>query len=397
MARDASTPVPKYRRQKTREGRVRAFVEFSGRRHYLGEYNTAASKAKYRQLIHEWSAAGGHSPVPQNQLTIVELIARFWTHAQVYYRKPDGTPTSTIHNYRAALRPLKQLYGTTRAAEFGPRSLKALREDMISRGWCRKTINQGVNLVRGVFRWAVAEELVPVETHTGLTAVASLRRGRCAAREGEPVRPVSEAHVNAIHPHTSRQVWALVQLQLHAAARAGELVGIRPIDLDTSGPIWLYQPSDHKTAHRDHERTIYLGPRAQQILNPFFTGRPVNAYMFSPAEADAERRAKRHEQRKTPMTCGNKPGSHRRRQPKRRPGHRYTVGSYRRAIERACLLANVPLWTPHRLRHSAGTHVRKEFGVEAAQLMLGHARADVTQVYAERNHARALEVAAKIG
>ena len=41
--------------------------------------------------------------------------------------------------------------------------------------------------------------------------------------------------------------------------------------------------------------------------------------------------------------------------------------------------------------------LRKEFGVEAAQLMLGHAKADVTQLYAEVNRAKAVEVAAKIG
>ncbi len=49
------------------------------------------------------------------------------------------------------------------------------------------------------------------------------------------------------------------------------------------------------------------------------------------------------------------------------------------------------------MRHNAGTEFRRRFGVEAAQLLLGHARADVTQVYAEVNHAKALEVAAKVG
>ena len=44
-----------------------------------------------------------------------------------------------------------------------------------------------------------------------------------------------------------------------------------------------------------------------------------------------------------------------------------------------------------------GTKVRKEHGLEAAQVMLGHSRADVTQVYAERNEALAATIAAKIG
>jgi len=43
------------------------------------------------------------------------------------------------------------------------------------------------------------------------------------------------------------------------------------------------------------------------------------------------------------------------------------------------------------------TKVRKAHGLEAAQVLLGHARADVTQVYAERNEELAREVAGKIG
>ena len=52
---------------------------------------------------------------------------------------------------------------------------------------------------------------------------------------------------------------------------------------------------------------------------------------------------------------------------------------------------------------SYGTRLRRRVrhlpdgGLEAAQVMLGHSRADVTQIYAERNEALATKVAAKIG
>jgi site-specific recombinase XerD len=49
------------------------------------------------------------------------------------------------------------------------------------------------------------------------------------------------------------------------------------------------------------------------------------------------------------------------------------------------------------LRHAAASDVRKQFGLEAAQVMLGHSRADVTQIYAARDGALGIEVAAKIG
>ena len=54
-------------------------------------------------------------------------------------------------------------------------------------------------------------------------------------------------------------------------------------------------------------------------------------------------------------------------------------------------------WHPNQLRHLFASEVRRGHGLEAAQVLLGHARADVTQVYAERNKEFAANVAAKIG
>lgn len=96
---------------------------------------------------------------------------------------------------------------------------------------------------------------------------------------------------------------------------------------------------------------------------------------------------------------------------KRRPVGQYTVTAYDRAIRRAVVKANerraglagmgnfdpVPHWHPNQLRHAHGTRVRRQFGLEAAQVVLGHARADVTQVYAETDLLRATRVAGEIG
>ena len=54
-------------------------------------------------------------------------------------------------------------------------------------------------------------------------------------------------------------------------------------------------------------------------------------------------------------------------------------------------------WSPLQLRHTAATMIRSRFGLEASQVVLGHARADVTQLYAERDLAKAHAVIAEIG
>ena len=57
----------------------------------------------------------------------------------------------------------------------------------------------------------------------------------------------------------------------------------------------------------------------------------------------------------------------------------------------------IPHWHPNQLRHTFATRVRKQFGLEAAQVALGHSRCDVSEIYAEKNHALAAAVVAKIG
>ena len=100
--------------------------------------------------------------------------------------------------------------------------------------------------------------------------------------------------------------------------------------------------------------------------------------------------------------------------PKRPPADHYTKDSYARAIRRGVRKANkqilieaekmgikdpqlVPYGAPNQLRHSKATEVRKLFGLEAAQITLGHAHAQITEVYAERDTKLAADIARKIG
>ena len=141
MTSNKSIKLPKYRQQK-RKGQNLAFVELNGHRHYLGPFESRESKQAYKRLLAEWLANGMRLPVDPQEITIVEVIARFWEYAQQHYRRADGTLTSEPNNIRQALRPLKELYGHTLAKDFGPLSMKAVRQRMIDKGWCRTNIRQ---------------------------------------------------------------------------------------------------------------------------------------------------------------------------------------------------------------------------------------------------------------
>lgn len=307
--------LPKYRLHR-RSGQ--AIVTLSGEDHYLGAFNSDASRANYDRVTAEWLGRGRIPVAPPasapidaaatTAITVNRVIHDFWHHAEIYYRKPDGTPTTELDNFRQALRPLRRLYGQTLAEQFGPKALKALREHMIALGWCRSHINKQMSRLKSVFSWAVENELVTPTVYHGLMAVKGLKRGRSNARESAPVKPVPEDRIAAVRPLVSDQVWALMQLQLLTSARAGELVVLRGIDLKTGNKIWTAEPEQHKTAHHGHSKRIYFGPQACAVLKPFLQGRSLDAFLFSPAEAEAERLRKFHKARTTPLSCGNRPG-----------------------------------------------------------------------------------------
>ncbi len=129
----------------------------------------------------------------------------------------------------------------------------------------------------------------------------------------------------------------------------------------------------------------------------------------------------------TPSQAARKPKVN----PKRPKRERYDETSYRNAIYRACDRAFPPQgelarrpkeskakwlarltveqrgvltrwrgdhrWHPNRLRHTAATLIRREHGIEAARVILGHSKLTTTEIYAEADQVKAAEVMARIG
>lgn len=433
--------IPSYRRHRASG---QAVVTLSGRDHYLGPHGSKTSIVEYDRLVAEWLATRrtltpGGGEQGASGVTIDQLVHAFWQHAKRFCVRPDGLPTGETENYRNALRPLRRMYGGMLIGAFSPLKLKALREHFIKRGWSRGYINHQIGRVRSMIRWGVENELAPAGVLQALQAVKALSRGRSEARETEPVQPVARELVDAVQPYVSEQVWDLIQLQLLTGARAGELVSLRCSDLKIDGDIWTAEPKQHKTQHHGFSRRITLGPKAQAIVKKYLGNRPLDAYLFSPKEAESARRRNLHARRKTPLGYGNRPGSNRLRRPQVSPGAHYTLCSYRRAIAYACAKAfplpaelarrRVPgpkgtrrepvadwkarlgdekwkqakawqrehQWHPHQLRHNAATSIRKAFGLEAARAILGHRSVSTTQIYAEIDQDRVDKVIKQIG
>ena len=373
-----------------------AVVTIQGHDFYLGPWDSKASKVEYDRIISEW-LAGGRRLSPEwgvtDDLTVVEVLARYKNFATQHYRR-NGARTHGWDNILRAIEPLKRLYGRTPIREFGPLALKAIQREMTTARLSRGVINSRVGKIKRFFRWAVSEQLAPPTLIVALQTVAGLQRGRTPARETKPVTAVSDEVVEKTIAHLPPVVADMVRFQRFTGCRPGEACLVRPRDVDRSEAVWQYTPGSHKTEHLGRERVIFVGPKAQVVLTPYLF-RESNHYCFSPQDTDRQRKAKLRASRKSPVQPSqedrSKPG------PKRKPRPCYDTNSYGCAIRRACEKAGVEAWGPNRLRHTAATEIRSLYGLEAAQTVLGHAKADVSQIYAERDWTLAKRIMAQVG
>jgi integrase len=433
--------IPKYR---PRKDRGYAFVEWKGARKKLpGAVDSVESLEAYhafvREVLKQARAEGKIKKAPPPRipgtLSVTELVAAYLDHAIVYYAH-DGRKGGEYDLVHLASRPLVRKHGATRVVDFGPLALKEVRQSMIDEdwrkgkekgvSWSRRFINSQVGRIRRIFKWGVEEQLVPATIHEALRAVAPLKRGRTEARERPKVKPVPLRHVHAILPYLTPVVAAMVTLQELTGMRSENLWGMQPRDIDQSADVWLYVPGQHvadfgthKSAWRDKDLVIPLGPKCQEILRPFLEGRAPDAFCFSPAESEEMRREARRSKRKSKVQPSQE--DRRTANPKRAKRDHYDSRTYRRALLYGIHAANrkiaetnaeneklpegrrkqpvppIPRWHPHQLRHTVATAIRKRFKAEGARVYLGHARLNVTEIYAEADLDLARQIAREMG
>lgn len=356
-----------------------ARVRINGRDVYLGPHNSPESWQKYHELLARFPTPESRVNVitESDSTTVAELVARYMKHANSWYsHNPDEK-----YRIKAAIKPLIELCGSVAVNDFSPKRLKAVRQTMVDRGnirtgrpLTRKYVNQITGVITRIFKWGVAEELVPVTVYQALKTVGRLQKGRTSnLKESNRIKPVPEEHIPPVLKTVSDEIATMIQIQLLTGMRPDEVTTIRPCDIQNDGEPWVYTISSRfdnsSTEHgsktdylEDVEaKDVLIGPQAQELLQPWIEKREANQYLFDPREVAA-----RH-------SCVSGVRDH------------YNDESYCQAVQRGCRRAGVPVWTPGRLRHNAATRIRQEFGAEAARLVLGHRHLSTTEIYAERD------------
>lgn len=389
---------------------------------YCGKFGSPEADRAYRQILASLVANGPETVGLQprsgsrsrpatsavHQLTVNELLLAYDDHAQTKY----PPPSRELEAIRPVIRAVRELFGEKPAADLGPLDLRTIRQSWINAGLARPTINKKTRRVIEIWDFAHEFELLPETCLGRLKTVKTLRERQSSAKEGKTVRAVPIADYLATLPHVLPPVRAMLQLLFLTGARTGEIRCLRNGDVDRDQTPWRYSPKRHKTAHRGHERAIFFGPKAREVLAPWLDETAPDDFVFSPAKAvrklrDSLKRDRRSDRRRTKAAASKRRQAQRERiakggkatpRSRRLPGDNYRRHSIGNAVRRACRDHAIPSWHPHQLRHACKDRLCAIAGLEAwraikgesavseeAQRTLGHARISTTARYGTVN------------
>ena len=379
--------MPKYRRHSS--GKF-AFVEINGERPRLpGGYDSDESWSAYHRVCADIRATRRPSlvtPSPGSQLAIVEAIEMYLD--ALFPGEDKAHPGGTYMNCCGVMSQLKRHFGSVLIADFGPKKLDEFiailkatpaknrhgKPHKDGRTLTRTYVNIAVGYVKAMFRWLVRKEIAARDAAHALESVSALRFGE--ARENKPRRPVTFRQFIRTTKQATAQVRAMLLLQWLTGARAGSVCQAKPEQFDTSITPWVWNPR-HKTEARGRDLILFIGPKGRRVLRKFLAERKPDEYLFSPRAL-----------MKSPRFRA-----------------RYHTATYNQAIGKAIGRANkkatskgsagppIPHWTSHQIRHAKGHSVRGEFGLEAAQAVLGHDSIKSTQIYSDKQLRLARHVA----
>lgn len=372
----APRPFPVYPPRPLKHGGG-ARIKINQKSYFLGKHGSPESYREYERLRLEH--AKGLPPAPKlpdksTGLTVEQLLAEFLRC------EPRGANHPQIARIARACTPMIRLYGSTPAEEFRANRLRATQEAMISQSWMtdeekdrcgpwsREYINKSIERIIRVFNWGESRELLPMNTAAHLRTVEPIRLFDKRVHSCPARKPVDwERQVKPVLPWLSPVVRAMVQVQYLAGMRPGEICTMRRCEVDTTGDVWLYTPTQHKGTWRGSELVKAIGPRAQVIMAPWLMAAEPDGYVFPPAK-------------------------------RRNAAPHYEENGYGQAVRRACKLAGVEMFSPYQLRHAASRAAELLGGLPASAALLGHESLETTKIYtAKQRLDLAKEVARKIG
>jgi integrase len=304
---------------------------------------------------------------PRECLTVAEMCDRYVAWAKDYYSYSWEKKKGMAIKVEYSIREFREMYGERFVADLEHHDMLMHRDALIEKGLGRSTVNRRISTVKRMITWALDEDMIPALAKAELTQVSTLKRGRSAAKDGEPVTAAPMDDVEAVIADSAPSLGGMLRVMRLTGMRPGEACIMRWEDIERRDTIWIYRPQHHKNEWRRHPRVVVIGPRAQGIIAE---REGEGEYVFSPRVAQLERYEAMRLERKTKVQPSQV--SRAKEEPMKKPGEFWTPEALARSVLQKCKRLGIERWHPNQLRHNCATEVRRVFGINAARAVLGH-------------------------
>lgn len=262
------------------------------------------------------------------KLLIAELAIRYITWATEHFVSPDtGEPTAEVERIRTVLRQLWEFCGSVPIDEFDLITLARFREYLRKLSWTSRHVDRSIDLVVEMLRWSATIQLVTSREIAWLTSAEKAPKSTAASTK--PFRGVSDKRIAAATSGMKQGNRDLVELVRLTGALPRQLCALRPCDIDATGDVWKAALPQQEKALRGDGRSLWIGPKSQQILKCYLAETNAQDRLFPVAAAGIQH-----------------------------------------AIYRGCHRAGVKAFTPGDLHYSTATKIRKKLGLEHAKAWL---------------------------
>ena len=267
------------------------------------------------------------------------------------------------HNKRKLVATIVSEFGGLKVRDVTRRQLITFLEAIVARG-APVGANRLYTLLKQLFTWAAARDLIPASPMAGVERPGGEERPRKRVLTADEIKTLWSKLDDA---DMAEPTSLALKLLLVTAQRRGEITMARWSHFDLAGKLWTIPVDLLKTSHARRADTephaVPLSPLAIEILRKLKALTGNGAYVL-PAHAD-----------------------HRKNGP-------YSEQVLSRAVRRASAHFGIAHFTPHDLRRTAASFMAKlRIPRLHVEKVLNHATSDIAEVYDRHDYLREKRVA----
>jgi integrase len=252
------------------------------RRYTIGNYPAVTlTEARDRAQQVLAAIARGDDPAGESQTRRTAItfarLAETWIQR---HGRPNKSPRA-LHDDRLMLKnDILPLIGPMKADEVSKRDVIAVLDRVVDRG-ARVRSNRVLALLRAIYRWGLAEDLVTSDPTLGVRP-RTIERPRDRVLTDEEVRAfwcsLEVAPMGA-------SVRTILKLALLTGQRIGEIAGMAKTELSLSAgnPVWTQSGARRK--NRELNR-VPLSPMAENLIREALSRAGNGSYVFPSAKGD---------------------------------------------------------------------------------------------------------------